>query len=88
MMITDHPRHEIYPRKTSNTEEKDDGEVIIIVVLTKMVIMMMMVIMIMVMMMIIDADPRSISDTEEKEREASRVSLAANLASERRARNR
>ena len=31
---------------------------------------------------------RSISDTEEKEREASRVSLAASLASERRARNR
>ena len=86
MMIIDHPRHEIYPRKISNTEEKDDGEVIIIVVLTKMVIMM--VIMIMVMLMIIDADPRSISDTEEKEREASRVSLAANLASERRARNR
>ena len=82
MMIIDHPRHEISPRKTSNTEEKDDGEVIIIVVLTKMVIM------IMVMLMIIDADPRSISDTEEKEREASRVSLAANLASERRARNR
>ena len=61
MMITDHPRHEIYPRKISNTEEKDDGEVIIIVVLTKMVIMMMvimiMVIMIMVIMMMI-TDPR------------------------------
>ena len=87
MMITDHNRHEIYPRKISNTEEKDDGEVIIIVVLTKMVMMMVMI-MIMVMLMIIDADPRSISDTEEKEREASRVSLAANRASERRARNR
>ena len=57
MMIIDHPRHEISPRKTSNTEEKDDAEVIIIVVLTKMVIMMMMVIMIMVMLMIMTLNP-------------------------------
>ena len=44
--------------------------------------------MMILMILMIDHAPRSISDTEEKEREASRVSLAASLASERRARNR